>query len=250
MAYEIHSCWVPASKYSLKCPYAMTPVGIVAHNTAGSSSAKNEAESMVNNNSATSYHVVIDENSAYECIPFNRNAWHAGDGGSGFANRNLIGIEIARSMDYSDDKFDRAEENAIEYIAWVCIQYGWNSNQINQHNWYSGTDCPHRTKFHWQSFLDRIDAKSAELTKDSNATNSGVKGEEEMTKEQVQAMIDAAHPKYNTLDELPFGRDTIQKLLDRGLMVGEGEGKLGLTYDALRILVINDRAGLYDHTAV
>lgn len=220
MAYEIYSCWVPSTKYSLKCPYAMTPVGIVAHNTAGSSSA-------------------------YECIPFNRNAWHAGDGGSGFANRNLIGIEIARSTDYSDDKFDRAEENAIEYIAWVCIQYGWDSNQINQHNWYSGTDCPHRTKTHWQSFLNRIDAKIKELTQDSNATNSDAKGESGMTREEVQAMIDNAIKKYNTLDELPFGRDTIQSLLNKGYLVGEGEGKLGLTYDALRILVINDRAGLY-----
>lgn len=54
---------------------------------------------------------------------------------------------------------------------------------------------------------------------------------------------------YNTLDELPFGRETIQKLLDRGLMVGEGKGKLGLTYDMLRVLVINDRAGMYDKTA-
>lgn len=51
---------------------------------------------------------------------------------------------------------------------------------------------------------------------------------------------------YDTLDELPFGRETIQKLLDRGLMVGEGRDKLGLSYNMLRVLVINDRAGLYD----
>ncbi len=51
---------------------------------------------------------------------------------------------------------------------------------------------------------------------------------------------------YNTLDDLPFGRETIQKLLDRGLMVGEGKGKLALSYDMLRELIINDRAGLYD----
>lgn len=50
---------------------------------------------------------------------------------------------------------------------------------------------------------------------------------------------------YDTLDELHFGRETVQKLLDKGLMVGEGRGKLGLSYDMLRTLVINDRAGLY-----
>lgn len=51
---------------------------------------------------------------------------------------------------------------------------------------------------------------------------------------------------YDTLDELQFGRETIKKLLDRGLMVGEGRDKLGLSYNMLRVLVINDRAGLYD----
>ncbi len=168
MAYTLSQLWLPENQYSLKAPYAMTPVGIVAHNTAGSASARTEATNMINNSSATGFHAIVDESEAIECIPFSRNAFHAGDGANGFANRNLIGIEIARSMDYSDDKFDRAEENAIEYIAWVCVQYGWTSNEVNQHNWYSQTECPHRTKLHWQSFLDAIDAKIAQIKADAN----------------------------------------------------------------------------------
>lgn len=50
---------------------------------------------------------------------------------------------------------------------------------------------------------------------------------------------------YDTVDALPFGADTVQKLVDKGLIVGEGDG-LGITNDLLRVLVINDRAGLYD----
>ena len=50
---------------------------------------------------------------------------------------------------------------------------------------------------------------------------------------------------YDTVDALPFGSDTVQKLVDKGLIKGEGDG-LGITYDLLRVLVINDRAGLYD----
>ena len=140
MAYTLSQMWLPESLYGLKASYAMTPQGIVVHNTAGSASARSEATAMLNNGSSVSYHVVIDETEAIELIPFSRNAWHAGDGSTGYANRNLIGIEIARSMDYSDDKYDRAEANAVEYIAWVCVQYGWTSNELNQHNWYSGTD--------------------------------------------------------------------------------------------------------------
>ena len=123
MSYTLTSNWLPADKYALKAPYVMTPKGIIAHNTAGSASAAAEAQAMISNNSPVSFHVVIDESAAVECIPFNRNAFHAGDGSTGYANRNLIGIEIARSM--SDASiFSAAEDNAITYIAYVCIQYG------------------------------------------------------------------------------------------------------------------------------
>lgn len=162
MSYTLTSNWLSADKYALKAPYVMTPKGIIAHNTAGSASAAAEAQAMVSNNSPVSFHVVIDEAQAVECIPFNRNAFHAGDGSTGFANRNLIGVEIARSM--SDEAiFSAAEENAITYIAYVCIQYGWTSAQIHKHSDFSKTECPHKTREHWQEFLQKIDDKIMQL---------------------------------------------------------------------------------------
>ena len=52
---------------------------------------------------------------------------------------------------------------------------------------------------------------------------------------------------YNYVDEnMPeWARATIQKLVDKGILQGDKNG-LGLTEELLRILVINDRAGLYD----
>ena len=51
---------------------------------------------------------------------------------------------------------------------------------------------------------------------------------------------------YNTLDQVPgYARATIGKLLDKDYLVGKTEG-LALTEDMIRLLVINDRAGLYD----
>ena len=157
MSYQLKSNWLPADKYALKAPYPMTPEGLIVHNTAGSASAMEEAQAMCTNDSAVSFHVVIDEENAVECIPFSRNAFHAGDGSAGYANRHLIGLEIARSMDAESDRFDRAEANAAEYIAHVCLQYGWTSAQLHQHNWYSATECPHRTKTHWSDFLAKVD---------------------------------------------------------------------------------------------
>lgn len=64
---------------------------------------------------------------------------------------------------------------------------------------------------------------------------------------KVIAEIDA-EDTYNTLDELPFGRDIVAKLIEKGLIAGvDDAGNLGISYDLLRTLVINYRAGLYDN---
>ena len=170
MTYTLTSHWLPASQYPLKAPYAMTPEGIVVHNTAGTASAREEAAAMIESTAATSFHVVIDEAEAVECIPFARNAWHAGDGAAGYANRHLIGLEIARSMDTATTRFDQAEANAALYIAHVCRQYGWTSAQLHQHNWYSSTACPNRTKTHWQTFLAQVDEYIAALESGGGAS--------------------------------------------------------------------------------
>jgi len=52
--------------------------------------------------------------------------------------------------------------------------------------------------------------------------------------------------RYNTLAECPlWARPTIQKLIAHGLLRGDGTG-FNLSEDMIRMLVINDRAGLYD----
>lgn len=177
MTYTLTNHWLPASQYPLKAPYAMTPEGIVVHNTAGTASAREEAAAMIESTADTSFHVVIDEAEAVECIPFARNAWHAGDGAAGYANRHLIGLEIARSMDTASTRFDQAEANAALYIAHVCRQYGWTSAQLHQHNWYSSTACPHRTKTHWQTFLAQVDECIAELEGGGGASDGGTQNE-------------------------------------------------------------------------
>ncbi len=51
---------------------------------------------------------------------------------------------------------------------------------------------------------------------------------------------------YNWTVEVPeWARPTVQKLLDKGYLQGNDKGELELTYSILKMLVINDRAGLY-----
>lgn len=73
-----------------------------------------------------------------------------------------------------------------------------------------------------------------------------MKEEPDMTENEVIEIINKQKTVYETIEQVPdWAKPTIQKLMDKGVLQGEGDG-LGLTYDLLRVLVINDRSGLYD----
>ena len=157
MSYIFKQDLIPSSKYSIKAPYTMTPQYITVHNTSNSASALNEISYMKNNNNATSYHVCIDEQYVIQAVPFNRNAWHAGDGANGTGNRKSIGIEIARSTSADATLFQRAEENAAKYIATLLKQYGWTTSRVKRHKDWSGKNCPHKTmEKGWERFIKMI----------------------------------------------------------------------------------------------
>lgn len=156
MAYKEVNMWVPSSKYSRKCPYSMSPSYITVHNTANDASARNEATYMRNNNNQVSFHDVVDDKEVVHCIPHNRNAWHAGDGGSGTGNRKSIGIEICYSKS-GGSRFTAAEKNAAAYIATLLKQKGWGLDRVKRHKDWSGKNCPHRTMaLGWTRFLNMI----------------------------------------------------------------------------------------------
>ena len=53
--------------------------------------------------------------------------------------------------------------------------------------------------------------------------------------------------QYRTLDEVPeWGRDTVRYLLAKNYLRRQEDGTLPLNDTLLNVLVINDRAGLYD----
>ena len=47
MAYTFKQNMVSSSKYSIKCPYSMTPQYITIHNTSNNASAENEVKYMI-----------------------------------------------------------------------------------------------------------------------------------------------------------------------------------------------------------
>lgn len=54
---------------------------------------------------------------------------------------------------------------------------------------------------------------------------------------------------YNYVDDnMPaWAKPTVQKMMDKGFLEGDENGRLSLTDELLRVFVTNDRAGVYDH---
>ena len=147
---------VSANKYSIKCPYSMTPEGITIHNTANNASAENEIKYMIGNNKQVSYHYAVDDKEIIQGVLENRNAWHAGDG-NGNGNRKTISIEICYST-VDKAKFEKAQENAAEFVAYKLKEYGWGVDRVYTHKHWSGKHCPHRTldEYGWEYFINLV----------------------------------------------------------------------------------------------
>jgi N-acetylmuramoyl-L-alanine amidase CwlA len=134
----------------------MKPEGITVHNTANKASAANEIAYMISNNNQVSYHYAVDDKEIIQGLPENRNGWHAGDG-NGDGNRKTIGIEICYSTG-SKAKFEKAQENAAEFIAQKLKEYGWGVEKVYPHKHWSGKHCPHRTldEYGWDYFITLV----------------------------------------------------------------------------------------------
>jgi len=156
---------ISKDKYPTKCPYQMTPKGIAIHNTANDANAADEVAYMTRNYNEVSYHIAIDDVQAIQAIPFNRNAWHAGDGANGEGNRNYIAVEICYSLS-GGDRFNKAEQRAAKEVAALLKQYNWTINNVKKHQDFSKKYCPHRTlDLGWQRFLNMIQAELSNLNK-------------------------------------------------------------------------------------
>lgn len=70
---------------------------------------------------------------------------------------------------------------------------------------------------------------------------------------EVESLKNVVHDLANPMlyawvdDNMPeWARDTVTKLMQKGYLKGDDEGRLNLTFDMLRIMVMLDRAGAFD----
>lgn len=229
----------PEGRYGLKCPFTRTPTRIVVHNTANDAPAENEISYMINNGYEISYHYAVDDKEVVQGLPENRNAWASGDG-RGRGNMEGIHIEICYSLS-GGARFTAAEKNAAEFIASLLKKYGWGIDRVTKHQDYDGKYCPHRTLgLGWERFI--------------NMVKENMKEEEDMTKEQTEAMVKKAiaeqarrleeeNPTYHKLADVPdYWREDIGELVAQGIILGGINGDLELKRSEAKAAVIVKRA--------
>lgn len=149
--------------YNRRPGFSMAPTTITIHNTGNpSSTAAGERNWLTNptNNRQASYHIVVDEREAVECLPLNESAWHAGDGsGAKSGNRTSIGIEICESGNYA-----KTLDNAVKLVASMLKERGWGVDRLRRHWDWSSKICP-RLMYDggrwtgWNEFKSRVAAE-------------------------------------------------------------------------------------------
>lgn len=244
---------------------------LVIHYTAGTNSrkgvARNVAAMFANpNNRAASADYIVDDG---EIVQYNGdipNRYTYAVGGAKYSinytplagtfygtckNYNSISIEMCstksntKSLSASDTDWSVSAsvvDKTVELARYLMKKYNIPSDRVIMHHHVTGKLCPQpwclntRRLAGWEAFKARLTEEEV------NMTEKEVR--KLITDEVAEQLGMIQEPVYNTIEDIPkdWGRDTVQKLVNRGALKGTENG-LGLTKTMLRVLVIMDRLG-------
>lgn len=181
----------------------------------------------------------------YHILPYDMIAWHCG----GSANSTHIGIEMTEpaSIVYTGgaswrDLDPAATEAhvrgtyaaAVELFAQLCEQYALDPMQdgvIISHaeGAARGIASAHADPTHlWRAFGLTMDGFRADVAAKMAAGN---------TDEEDDNMV-----RYDSIDDVPgWAQDTVRALMDAGALQGDDQGRLDLSLDMIRGMVIGKR---------
>ena len=233
----------------------------------------------------------------YQTLPYTMRAWHCG----GSANGTHIGIEMTEpaSIVYTGHGADWRDLDpaateahvrgtyaaAVELFAQLCTQYALDPLEdgvIISHaeGAARGIASAHADPTHlWRAFgltmdgfredvaatmaaqntdeednmvrYDSIDdvpgwaQDTVRALMDAGALQGDNQGRLDLSLDMIRGMVigkryaDARSPRYATIDDVPgWAREETQRLIDRGALAGTSGGKLDLSLDMLRTLLI------------
>ena len=155
------------------------------------------------------------------------------------ANTGSICIECLGNFDIGGDKMTEEQKEAIVGATRMLLdRFKLNASNVIYHAWWTASGT---------SLGTYVKGKSAKTCPGTNFFGGNTK---EAYQKNLMPLIENYGKEekimYNTIKDIPdWGKPTIEKLINKGFLNGDTEGKLNLSMDMLRVLVINDRAGLY-----
>lgn len=228
---------------------------IVIHDT-GNPSAGSDARAHFNYfnsaNRSSSADIFIDDDECWIVNDYHKYySWHCGDGQGKYSitNSNSVGIEMCVN---SDGNYEMAFRNTVDIARKLMEELNIPLDRVVRHYDASRKNCPASMNkggwYKWNEFKDLL-KEGEELTV---SQYDELKNEISNLTETVGLLATKLHniknPMiYNYIDNnMPeWAKPTIKKLVNKGILKGDDNG-LNLTEDLMRMLVINDRAGLYD----
>lgn len=164
----------------------------------------------------------------YQTLPWDHRAWHCGDS----ANNTHIAFEICEDNKEDATYFEAMYAQAVALTAHLCELYELDPMEdgvviCHSEGHARGIASNHEDVMHW-------------FPKHGKDMDTFRKDVESMMMEKTV---------YKTFEEIPqWGKATVEKLIEKKALTGttsDTRASLNMSHDMLRILVINDRVGLY-----
>lgn len=225
---------------------------IVVHDTGNrgaGADAKSHFSYFNGGNRGSSADIFVDDTSAWYVNNYKKYySWHCGDGKGryGITNSNSIGVEMCIN---SDGDYKKTLNNTVQIVKELMQELNIPSNCVVRHYDASRKNCPQSmSQNNWKIWLEFKNMIEEMITMPQyEELKNEIKDLTETVKILATEIAELKNPMvYNYIDEnMPeWARPTIQKLVEKGYLKGDEKG-LNLTNDLLRMLVINDRAGMY-----
>lgn len=151
----------------------------------------------------------------------------------------------------SDGNYNTAFQNAVELTKHLMKELNIPLARVVRHYDASRKNCPASMSKNgwvlWNTFKNKLNENEEDLT---------MAQYDELKKEigNIRTDVDKLKSKmvYAWVDDnMPdWAKPTVTKLMRKGYLKGDGEGKLMLDDNMLRILVINDHAGIYGNSEI
>lgn len=187
------------------------------------------------------YHYVIRKDGTIER---GRPEWAIGSHAYG-ENSHSIGIHLSGDFEQAEPTAEQLDRCGA-LVADICDRYGIpiDRSHVVGHGELMATTCPGRNL---QYYLNdgTITGKAIYYYNQSHGIDNAAAKAEPPVEQDGGKQGGRGAERFNTVDSLPdWAKPTVQKMVDKGLLNGDGVG-LDLSRDMLRLFVVNDRAGLY-----